>query len=209
MGYTKKDWEARIRERTDMSTRLSHLTRPGRNGEAAQEILLKILLERQLIGSTTSQGFICGDTPAVCFQDAPLYSIAQNTLFEQKMREDGKSSVVRYKPIGVAFTKPYLFMKGARPVVYDDSEIAKKILLKSEWWRIVRLDLSDEKASVDWTHEREWRHPGNLDFDLSEVTLLAVDNTAISQIAALYRKKTGNDIRDEVGGIVTMRDVLY
>ncbi len=209
MGYTKKDWVARIRERTDMSTLLTHLTKEGPDGKISREVLLKILLEQRLIGSTSTQGFICGDTPAVCFQDAPLYSIAQNTLFEQKMRQDRKSSVVRYRPLGLAFPKPYLYMKGARPVVYDDTENAKRFLPRNEWWRIVRLDLSNENAFVDWTHEREWRLPGNLEFNLSEVTLLAVDNEAVSNIAALYMKETGREIRDEIGGIVTMRDVLY
>jgi len=198
VGYTKKDWSERIRERTDMSTRLSHLTRESADGQSSARVLLKILLEQRLIGSTTTQGFICGDTPAVCFQDAPLYSIAQNVLFEQKMREAAKSSTVRYKALGVAFTKPYLYVKGARPVVYENSEAAKEMLPASEWWRIVRLDLSDEDAFVDWTHEREWRLPGDLDFDLSEVTILTVSNEAVTEIATLYRKETGSDIRDVV-----------
>jgi hypothetical protein len=209
MGYSKKDWHARIRERTDMSTLLTHLTRESQNGKAAQEVLLNILIEKRLIGSTNAQGFICGDTPAVCFQDAPIYSIAQNTLFEQKMREDSKSSVIRYRPLGVAFSKPYLYMKGARPVVYDNTETAKEFLPRDEWWRIVRLDLSNDNAFVDWTHEREWRLPGNLEFDLSEVTLLSVDNKAVTNIAMLYRTATGRELRDEIGGIVTLRDVLY
>ena len=187
---------------------LVHLTR-----EAAQsdvfEVLLKILIDRKLIGSTTEMGFICGDRKAVCFQDAPLYSISQNVFFEQKQIEQNSDYKLRYRAIGLVFRKDYLFLKGSRPVVYEQTDVAKKILPPDEWWRIVRLDLSDPNSFVDWTHEREWRLPGDLEFELSEATLLMITNSNVKDLAKRYMEKTGKDLRDELRGIVTLRDVLF
>ena len=86
MSYTKKEWARRIADRSDISTGLVHLTRPT-NTMRIEDILLKILFEKKLIGSSTEKGFICGSRRAVCFQDAPLYSICQNVYFEQLKRE--------------------------------------------------------------------------------------------------------------------------
>ena len=38
----------------------------------------------------------------------------------------------------------------------------KSILPSDEYWRIVNYDLSDNKYMVDWTHEWEWRVPGDV-----------------------------------------------
>jgi hypothetical protein len=208
MSYTKKDWSRRIAERSDMCTGLVHLTRETESMNVVQ-VLLKILIDKKLIGSTTDRGFICGSTRAVCFQDAPLYSISQNVFFEQKMKEQDDSYKLRYKAFGVAFSKDYLFNKGARPVIYEKTDVAKSFLPEKDWWRIVRLDLSNEEAFVDWTHEREWRLPGDLEFDLSETTIVCINNNTLKSISAAFLSKTGKELRDEVKGIVTLHDVLY
>ena len=208
MPYARKEWSRRIADRSDMSTGLVHLTRPADN-QSVGAILLKILAEKKLIGSSTGSGFICGNHRAVCFQDAPLYSICQNVYFEQLKRESDPNYKVRYLAFGLSFSKDYLFKKGARPVVYEKTEIAKNILPQNQWWRIVRLDLSDESNIVDWTHEREWRLPGDLEFELNKATLIAIDNNQVKQMAAEYKEKTGIEIRDQLRGIVTTRDVLF
>jgi len=208
MTYTKAEWEHRIADRTDMCTGLVHLTRES-DDDKVLDVLLKILIDRKLIGSITEKGFICGDRKAICFQDAPLYSVSQNVFFEQKQRQQNPNYKLRYRAIGLAFRKDYLFMKGARPVFYEQTNVAKKILPPDEWWRIVRLDLSLPNNFIDWTHEREWRLPGDLEFELSEVTLLTITNDSVKELAALYKKKTGKDLRDELRGIVTLRDVLF
>ena len=158
---------------------------------------------------TGSSGFICGTTKAVCFQDAPLYSVAQNVFFEQKMRELDSSYRCRYVALGVAFSKDYLFNKGARPVLYEKTETAKSFLPNNEWWRIVRLDLSDDNNFIDWTHEREWRLPGDLDFELNEATVVGINNVNLKSLVKEFHTETGKDLRDEVKGIVTLGDLLY
>ena len=54
---------------------------------------------------------------------------------------------------------------GGRPVFYEKTAAAKKILLDSEHWRIVNLNIQIAAPSlIDWTHDREWRLPNNFTF---------------------------------------------
>ena len=208
MAYTKKQWSRRIAERSDMCMGLVHLTRESEYGDVF-DVMHKILVDQKLLGSTTDKGFICGDRKAICFQDIPLYSVCQNVFYEQKQCEDDEKYKLRYRAIGLVFTKEYLFLKGARPVIYEQTDVAKQFLPANEWWRIVRLDLSNQECFIDWAHEREWRLPGDLEFELKEATLLSIDNAQVKQMTTAYRKKTDKDLRDELRGIVTLRDVLF
>jgi len=149
--------------RVDITAGLYHLTKPQGNLDSV-DVLMKILLEKKLIGSTTNGGYICGQTPAVCFQDIPLYSVAQNVYYEQELQNQ-HGAKIRYEGTGLAFGKFFIYKNGGRPVVYDKLDDAKRYLPADQWWRIVNLDLASDKL-IDWTHEREWRVPGNLTFEL-------------------------------------------
>lgn len=173
MAYTMKDWTDRHKTRVDTTALVTHLTREatvdGKNLSAV-EVLLKILNERCIKGSTTSSGYIVGSRRAVCFQEAPLLGLAQNVRYE-KQHAPG-DALPRYRGVGISFPKPYAFSKGARPVFYEKTEDAKSILPPDEHWRIVNFDLSDTKSFVDWTHEREWRAPGDFTFELKQAAVL-------------------------------------
>jgi hypothetical protein len=178
MGYTRKDWTARIHARSDLSAYLTHLTRTAVvEGKYLPAIdrLLRILRMRRLVGSTTSSGFIVGTRPAVCFFDAPLHSIIQNWLHDHRINPTNSRS---FAPYGLSFSKPYLYRLGARPVIYDQTDDAKAYLPANQYWRIVPFDLTDDGKFIDWTHEREWRIPRNLDFDISEAIVLVQDGKA-------------------------------
>ena len=87
MPYTFDQWKERVTQRSDLSSSLVHLTRSSViDGKeyTAVDVLIKILREGTLRGSDPRSGFITGDRPAVCFQDAPLGSIAENIAFEKK-----------------------------------------------------------------------------------------------------------------------------
>jgi hypothetical protein len=127
---------------------LVHLTRESEYGDVF-DVMHKIFVDQKLLGSTTDKGFICGDRKAVCFQDIPLYSVCQNVFYEQKQCEDDEKYKLRYRAIGLVFTKEYLFLKGARPVIYEQTDVAKQFLPANEWWRIVRLDLSNQECFID------------------------------------------------------------
>lgn len=207
MAYLEKDWKRRISERTDMSTALIHLTRET-GKEKTSDILYKILKEKKIKGSTTDSGFICGKEIAVCFQDIPLNSMCQNVFFEQKKRELDSNYKLRYRAIGILIDKKFAFQKGARPVIYEKTNIAKKILPESEWWRIVNLDLNDSNNIIDWTHEREWRVKGNFEFELKDVTILCIEYSTINTLANKF-KKDGIDLLKEIKGIITLKPLLY
>lgn len=207
MGYNLKTWRARIAERTDVSTQIVHLTR-ARNDIDVANVLFEIVDSGRLNGSTSTSGFICGNTPAVCFQDAPLVSICQNVYYEQKHRKTQPQAKMRYLACGLAFSKPYASRKGARPVIYDKTAEAKQYLPQDQWWRIVNFDLSDDDSFIDWTHEREWRAPNTFLFDLEEVTLLFVNEKNFRNFVKLC-KTNNKDYMERVKGIVVMNNLLF
>ena len=207
MPYSKQSWKRRLAERSDLSTQIVHLTRDS--GELKLvDALYSIISQGKLNGSSTKGGFICGTTPAVCFQDAPLTAICQNVFFEQKYKEGNKGAKVRYRAVGVAFPKDYAYAKGARPVIYEKTSEAKKFLPPEEQWRIVNFDLSDEKSFIDWTHEREWRVPGDFEFDLKEATLLFVNEATYKSFMQKCKAQNTNFL-EQVRGIVVMDNLLY
>src|SRR5689334_15305312 len=95
MGYTKTQWMSRIAHRNDVTATLIHLTRNQAN-MSVMNVLLKILTEKHLIGSTTKTGFIVGNRNAVCFQEAPLYSLTQNIYTEEQARKVQTTEKIRY-----------------------------------------------------------------------------------------------------------------
>lgn len=165
------DWQNRRMSRSDLSQYLVHLTR-STNELEHYEVLYKMLTERIIYGSTTVSGFICGSTPAVCFQDAPLQSVGFNIWYEKGMTNENQSKGNRYEACGLMFQIKYLYSKGCRPVFYEKTEVAKSILKESEWWRIVKLDLDNNENIVDWMHEREWRLHNNLIFEIERASII-------------------------------------
>ena len=169
--YNLEKWANRLASRSDISGYVFHMTKANEELNAF-EVLIKILKERTLIGSSTQKGFITGDRKAVCFQDTPISSIVENIHHEELYRDDlgGKT---RYTYYGICIPKSYLFKQGGRPVFYEQKEIAKQLLPKEEYWRIVDYNLSDIDNIIDWTHEREWRLPTDrFEFGFSKVVIL-------------------------------------
>lgn len=207
MAYTKEDWKKRIAERNDMSTSLIHLTKEN-SSLSAIDVLYNILKDKKIKGSTTNPGFIVGNEKAVCFQDAPLYSICQNTFFEQKKRNEDKNYKLRYRAVGLLFDKQFAYKKGARPVIYEKTDLAKAFLPSSEHWRIVNFNLENDTSIIDWTHEREWRIKGDFEFELSDVTIIVIRQNHIKELISKF-KNEGIDLMNEIKGIVTLEHLLY
>lgn len=208
MAYDFDLWRKRHIERSDLTTELVHLTRSKTSQEKdTLDVLFDILNSKKLVGSTTSSGFIIGDTPAVCFQDAPLSAVGQNCWFEQTFRKDNSWAKKRYDPTGVIIKKKYIFKKGGRPVIYDITSEAKSYLPEDKWWRIVNFDLSNSDNIVDWSHEREWRVPNELKFKLSDVVLLFSNNSQVKEFIDRCNE-SGKDYYREARGITTMESVV-
>lgn len=205
MGYNFELWRKRHVERSDLSSELVHLTR-STDSKSDIEILYQILESKTLNGST-STGFIIGKTPAVCFQDAPLYAVGQNCWFEQTFRQQNNWAKKRYDPTGLIFEKKYIYSHDGRPVIYDSTENAKSYLDKEQWWRIVNFNMNDEDNIIDWTHEREWRVPIELKFELADVVLLFANNSDINEFMKIC-DNSGTQFYREVRGITTMESII-
>lgn len=207
MPYDEKTWKRRYAERSDLSTGIVHLTRDTESKKLVQ-VLFEIVSTGKIVGSTTQSGFIIGATPAVCFQDAPLHGICQNVFYEQKYQESNAGAKVRYRAAGLLLPKRYAYEKGARPVIYDKTSSAKQYVQSDQWWRIVNFDLSNENSIVDWTHEREWRAPGDFEFDIKEATLLFVNSRTYRDFVQLCLAEK-RDYISLAKGVVVMESILY
>lgn len=202
-----KNWTKRFKYRVDLSSRVTHLTKGGTDDEAFDN-LINILKERRIRGSNTSSSFINGKIPAVCLQEAPLIAIAENLQYEEKLRKE-ENHKIRYLGFGIRFQKHFIYQKNGRPVIYDDTNQAKEYLPESEWWRIVRLDLSDKKHIIDWTHEREWRVPEELLFDYSQCEIIVPSSKYYRKFVEYCLKNNREDILLKIRGIVVMSSVYY
>lgn len=109
----------------DLSSRITHLTKGGNEDEAFDN-LINILEEKRIKGSTRKNGFICGEIPAGCLQDAPLSAIAENLQYEEVLRKE-ENQKIRYLGFGVRFQKDFIYQQGGRPVIYDDKDGQKNI----------------------------------------------------------------------------------
>jgi hypothetical protein len=147
--------------RPDFSNSLIHLTRDRQipvgdisnfswRTTSAFDALKSILAEGILRGGT---GYIKGSRRAVCMSEIPLSTL-------EGFVDTGAG---RYSHYGVAMSKKAAFAVGARPVLYlPDNE--GDWIPADENWRHVRF----EHGEVDFTHEREWRLPGDL--ELAKIT---------------------------------------
>ncbi len=111
------------------------------------EVLKEILTAGTIRGGL---GFVKGAQPVVCLSEIPLAS-----MDEFAGPVDGSA---RYRFYGVALSKKAVFSAGGRPVIYIPDDEGEWIP-DDQTWRQVRFD----PPQVDWTHEREWRAPGDLD----------------------------------------------
>jgi hypothetical protein len=154
--------------RADFSDALVHLTRERREYSSTdflkQELLrevsafdvLKEIMSSGIIRGSGNEGYVKGTRRAVCFSEIPL---AAMHLFARPPDDPFEPATkARYRFYGIAISKRALFEAGGRPVIYlPDSE--GHWIPPEEKWRQVRY----EHGRVDFTHEREWRAPGDLD----------------------------------------------
>jgi hypothetical protein len=154
--------------RADFSHSLLHLTRernifsvPKQAGEMVKlertvspfQVLKEILVSGVIQGSGNS-GYVKGWRTAVCLSEIPLAALHHFTTPPGQELAYG-----RYRPYGLAFSKRAIFDAGGRPVIYIP-DVEGEWIPATEKWRQVRFEPANQ---IDWTHEREWRVPGDLD----------------------------------------------
>ncbi len=199
------EWRERFKHRNDITSRITHLTN-GDTNEKAFENLLNILKDKKIKGGL---GYVNGNTPVVCLQEAPLYSIAENLMYEKSLREESKSNKSRYRAFGLRFVKIFIYRMGGRPVIYENAKEMRKIIPASEYWRLVDMQLSDLDNLIDWSHEREWRVKNELCFEYTNTEIIVPSNTYYKKLITYCDDNNRMDILREVNGIVTMNSINY
>lgn len=172
--------------RPDLSPYLIHLTKNSAkdDGISAYENLVSILIEGEILGSTTGKGMIKGNRPAACFMDVPLSSLKYVLT-----PENSDPQKPRYEPYGIAVTKRFGYKKGCRPVLYLSNDETKKLAIPSdELWRVVRFEVST-KGWVSWLHEREWRCPGPFPLPKSIQAAFVRNTDEASRLTKLLAKR--------------------
>jgi hypothetical protein len=149
--------------RSDFNHSLVHLTRErverlSAHREGIARVVpafdvLKEIISSGVIRASGNEGFVKGTRRAVCLSEIPLSAVHYFANPPSEANEKGK-----YRFYGIAFSKRTIFDAGGRPVIYlPDAE--GTWIPADQKWRHVRYEI----GSVDFTHEREWRVPGDLD----------------------------------------------
>jgi hypothetical protein len=157
----------------DQTKYLAHFTKPQRDNQgkvqlSAKKCLLKLLKEKTIIASSVPWT----QAQAVCFTECPWTSLIAHSK--------------KYSPYGVGFSKEFIFANQGAPALYIRRDVLgerdwKECVEKSIYWAVTpfwpkfnpstRLEPYDE---CDYTHEREWRTPRDLNFEESDIQFVIV-----------------------------------
>lgn len=200
-----KNWRERISHRNDITSRITHLTNGGDDDEAFKN-LISILDEKKIHGG---KGYVNGTDNVVCLQEAPLNSIAENLIYEKFLQEEKNSNRCRYRAFGLRFIKVMIYRQGGRPVIYGKASELKNILPKSEWWRIVDLQLEEVDNIVDWSHEREWRIKGDLQFQYQHTEVIVPSKDYYKKFIEYFTKNNKYNVLSEINGIIKLDSIYF
>jgi len=150
----------------DQSQYLGHFTR----GERAYENLISILQQKTINAGTTPWV----NRPAVCLTECPWPSLVVHAK--------------RYSPYALGFTKAHIFAAGGGPAYYVRADHWEKQAwddhvktFVTPFWPEYRPDALKSKdylggKTVDYSHEREWRVPHPLTFQLEKLAFVVLKN---------------------------------
>lgn len=167
-------------QRSDISRSVIHFTRERIEYKPSADVMepleiektvsafevLKEIMKSGTIKGSGNAGYVKGKKKAVCLSEIPLSAI-------RDFASPPSDKNARYRYYGIALSKKAVFALGGRPVIYlPDSE--NSWIPDEEKWRQVRYEFGE----VDWTHEREWRIPSDLDLKTVPGLYAFVWNTA-------------------------------
>lgn len=144
--------------RNDLSQWLVHFCKPTllTTGITLNpfEALKNILKSHKLFSSKRESITRYAPEGATCFYDIP-------PMLYQQVVETNPNGRRGY---GIIIGKTSFWAMGGRPVIYTDNTNAF-IWPENERFKLVYTNLSRNNPN-DWTHEREWRMKGDLDFQM-------------------------------------------
>lgn len=188
---------ARALSREDVSQWLVHFSTgcaPDGTWLSPFQVVRSIVSMGSVLASRRTEVLKFVPQGATCFYDVPptLYGSLLGT------NPNGR------QPYGLIVAKSVVWAKGGRPAIYaDNTDLAR--WHPEERFRLIWTDLGRQPQPVDWTHEREWRVPGdftlqpNLGFSwwwpcvssTGEAHLLLSE---FSHLTAIYAVETGTTI---------------
>ncbi len=199
----QKSLEKVFNVRTDLSNRLTHLTKKT-NSISAMDVLVQILSDKKI---KSHDFMIGGRNNVVCFTEVPYLAIAEMMELREKDSSIASSPIFnRFEGYGISYDRFSAFERGVRPVIYGDKEEYQKILPdQTDYWKVVNYDPENDYR-IDWTYEREWRVPGDFDFEYKDVEIIIPH-------AGLYEEfkeklSTINIKSNEIPNIVFLDDYL-
>ena len=172
--------------RPDFSMYLAHFTKDGKFcndeqreelnpilGQDAKQRLFSILRQKKIFASKMPWTGL----PCVCYTECPWSSLLAHTA--------------QYSPYGIGFNKEFIFNHNGAPALYVRVNIFNKLRKKkvkskltkeeNELW-VFTTPFSPIYGSsytkkllkrwVDYSHEREWRTPKDLDFQYDDLAFI-------------------------------------
>jgi hypothetical protein len=153
-------------------------TLKGISEQTASQRLMSMLTERRIRATRMPWT----KRPAICFTESTWGGLLHHSM--------------QYSPFGVGFSKAFLFSRGGGPAIYMTPGLLEHQknhagegnlpfdphvyafltpfmpayapkAYKDKFWR--------RDKPIDYTHEREWRVPHDLDFDHSDVAFIIVN----------------------------------
>lgn len=142
--------------RNDLTQWLIHLTK-GQNNQPF-EALREILRIRKVLASTTGDITRYYQYGAACFSEVPPQFWPQ--LIDTNPNERKGFGLIVYKQV--------FWHLGGRPLIYTEDPDDNNWPLR-ERFRLQKTKLDRLPKPIDWTHEREWRFPGDFDIYRPEI----------------------------------------
>lgn len=185
--------------RPDFSQYLAHFTKEGGlcshgehddiDGLSALERLISILQTKKVLATTMPWT----NAHAVCFTECPWSSLLAHTN--------------QYSPYGIGFSKQVVYSKHGGPVYYVRPDHFKKQLASGKFdkqlWPFVTPFSPSYRpkhmrgsyfATVDYSHEREWRVPHDFPFDYSDIEFVILpDYKTMARFPKEYKDIIGRE----------------
>ena len=123
---------------------------------SALSSLARIVAQRKLLASVGSNRT---GAPVVSFTAVPLHEWSMHRTFRShRVRWD-------FEPYGICIKRDWLDGVGATPVIYGDEDEWKSLPNESRYRFQPKQSMTRSGKTIDWTSEREFRFPGDVDLE--------------------------------------------
>ncbi len=187
--------------RENVSMFMVHLTRDTEDGKSAKENLIDILCSRVIQPRNSKGLFYATEGIRDAARTASFSETQLNAIKCLIGKQPGRG--VELSAYGLVFTKDFLIQKGANPVFYVNTyanQGRKEAILEA----IKQLEPHKQREIApyveifgwtgsgkiyDFHSEREWRYPGNFEFEWRDVIFGLCEDESIEEMENLFEKE--------------------